>query len=706
MTFNKKTKTLAVGNQTITFETGQVARQANGAVIARSGETMVFASACAGTTPSAERSFLPLRVDYQEKFSSSGKTLGGFIKREGKPSERETLVCRLIDRPIRPLFPEGYYNDTQLLTFVWSYDKENAPDVLAICAASAALLISDIPFTKPLAAVRVGHIDGEFVVNPTKSQMEKSELDLVLAGTEEAILMIEGYCDFFTEEQVLEAIAKGHEAIKLICRGLHEWMDEVAKEKHHEWIYKIPEELPGKVAAICADKLKAALNIQEKKARGDEIALIQEEVMNTLYPEGEEPLFDPIDVKKVFKATQASVLREQVLTENRRADGRTTTDIRPIVVEPSFLPRTHGSTLFTRGETQSMAVCTLGSQNMAQRYEDLLYEGSRRFYLQYSFPPFSVGEVGRMGPPGRREVGHGKLAERALSAAVPSSEEFPYVMRVESNITESNGSSSMASVCGGCIAMMDAGVPIKRPVAGIAMGLILEGDRCAVLSDILGIEDALGDMDFKITGDSKGITAFQMDIKVEGITQDIMAKALAQAKDGLVHILDIMLEACPQAREMSKHAPRIISLKISSSKIGKVVGPGGKQIRAIIEDCGVDIDISDDGTVSISGNDPDGVDKARRTVEGLTAEVVVNNIYEGKIVSIAPFGAFVEILPGQEGLCHVSELDHQRIEDVKKHFKEGETITVKVLGINERGQMKLSRKVLLPKPSKSTAESK
>ncbi|MBB63631.1 MAG: polyribonucleotide nucleotidyltransferase [Waddliaceae bacterium] len=696
--FDVKSKTVRVGDISLSFETGRIARQANGAVVVRSGESIVFASACAASTPNEDRTFLPLRVDYQEKFSSAGKTLGGFVKREGRPSERETLVSRLIDRPIRPLFPEGYFCETQLLTYVWSYDKVNQTDILAITAASAALLISDIPFSKALAGVRVGYINDEFVINPSPSQMEKSELDLVLAGTEDALLMIEGYADFLPEAKVLEALETGHKAIKTICAALSEWAKEIGKEKHNDWIVKAPEELMGLVEKAAGPELVDALQIKDKQARGDAISLIKDRVQTELFPEGEEAKYHKADVSTTFKELQARIMRERILTQRERVDGRGLEDIRPISIQPGLLPRTHGSVLFTRGETQTLAVCTLGSENMAQRYETLDEDSLRRFYLQYFFPPFSVGEVGRSGPAGRREVGHGKLAERALTSTVPSKEEFPYVVRVESNITESNGSSSMASVCGGCIAMMDAGVPIKRPVAGIAMGLILEGENHAVLSDILGLEDALGDMDFKITGDQNGITAFQMDIKVEGITIDIMRQALAQAGRGITHILGIMKEACPTPRkEMSKYAPRIVTMKINPSKIGKLVGPGGKTIRAITADHGVEIDIAEDGTVSVSSNDANGVQAALDMIHGLTADIEVGQVYEGKVTGVVPFGLFVEVIPGQDGLCHISDIDHSRVENIEKLFKEGESIRVKVTDINERGQIKLSRKVLLPK---------
>lgn len=692
----RETISTTIGSQEIIFETGKIARQANGAVVVRCGDTMVFASACAAENVADGADFFPLRVDYQENFSSAGKTLSGFIKRQGRPSEREVLTCRLIDRPLRPMFEDGYYNEVQVLSYVWSYDGTHSPDVLAICAASAALAISDIPLLKPIGAVRVGYINGAFVVNPTVEQQKISKLDLVLAGSEDAILMIEGHCDFLTEEQVLEAIATGHAAIQQICRTLSAWQKQLGKEKRRGTIFKLPEALLNSVESIAAPLLDKALRIVKKQEREQAQADVAAAVNAALLPEGMEPAYSAKDIVAALKAISAKVMRRMIVQENLRSDGRSSTDIRFIDIEQGILPRAHGSSLFTRGETQSLAVATLGGENMAQRYEDLHGDSSHRFYLQYSFPPFSVGEVGRVGAPGRREVGHGKLAERALTSVLPSKEEFPYVIRLESNITESNGSSSMASVCGGCLAMMDAGVPIKRPVAGIAMGLILENDRHTILSDILGIEDALGDMDFKITGDNEGITAFQMDIKVEGITIDIMRAALHQAKAGRIHILSKMLEVCPKYREqMSIYAPRIETMQIKPSKIATVIGPGGKQIRAIIEATGVQIDIDDTGLISIASSNLEGIEKAKVIINGLTADIEIGKIYTGKITSIVPFGAFVEVLPGKEGLCHISEFDHSRINNLNDFAKQGDMVNVKVLDINERGQLKLSRKATL-----------
>ena len=691
----RNTITITIGDKTLKLETGKIARQANGAVMLHCGETVILATACASPTAGEGVDFLPLRVDYQEKYSSVGRTAGGFIKREGRPTERETLVCRLIDRPLRPMFEEGYHNEVQVLSTVFSYDGVNIPDVLAICAASAALTLSDIPLVKPIGAVRVGMLDNRFVINPTLEEMKTSKLDLVMAGTEDAVLMIEGFCDFLTEEQIIEGIETGQHAIREICVQLHAWRNKIGREKKRDTLHVLPQEVVDAVNKLCLDQLETALRIALKKERDNEVGKIQKELSAALLSE-EKPKFKKMDVMLAFKNLQSNLMRKMVLEEKRRIDGRGLKDIRPITIEQSILPRTHGCSLFTRGETQALAVCTLGGSSNAQRYEDLQGEGTQRFYLQYFFPPYSVGEVGRMGAPGRREIGHGKLAERALSAILPKQEDFPYVIRIESNITESNGSSSMASVCGGCLALMDAGVPIKRPVAGIAMGLVLEGKHFAILSDILGAEDALGDMDFKVTGDDKGITAFQMDIKVEGITHAIMRDALAQAKDGRIHILNKMLHVCPKPRaQMSSHAPRIEVIQIKPSKIGVVIGPGGKQIRAIIEETGVQIDIDDAGLVNIASTNPEAMEKAKQIIHNLTAEVEIGKVYKGRITSIKDFGFFVEIF-GKEGLLHISEISHQRVQNIHDtSFRIGDEIEVKVLDVNDRGQIKLSHKALL-----------
>lgn len=692
----RHTMSVSIGGQELTFETGKIARQANGSVVVRCGETIVFSSACAAAEADPAVDFFPLRIDYQEKFSSAGKTLSGFIKREGRPSEREILISRLIDRPLRPLFEEGYYNEVQVLTYVWSYDAVHSPDVLAICAASAALVISNIPLIKPVGAVRIGYIDEKFIINPTVEQQSRSKLDLMIAGTEEAVLMIEGFCDFLTEEQVLEAITLGHEAIKDICKALLQWQTKIGKNKIRGQLRQLPEGLIKDVEDIANPLIESALRIQKKQEREEALANTDKTIYQALIGPESKLGYSEIQVKAAIKAVSSKKMRKMIVNENLRSDGRQSTEIRQIDVEQGILPRAHGSSLFTRGETQAMAVCTLGGEGMSQRFENLQADGSSRFYLQYFFPPFSVGEVGRIGAPGRREIGHGKLAERALVGLVPSKEQFPYTIRLESNITESNGSSSMASVCGCCLAMMDAGVPIKRPVAGIAMGLIMENDRFTILSDILGIEDALGDMDFKVSGDHQGITAFQMDIKVEGITIEIMHAALMQAKAGRIHILNKMLEVCPTFKtQMSCYAPRIETMQIKANKIASVIGPGGKQIRAIIEQTGVQIDIDDTGLVSISAVDLESINKAKAIIINLTAEMEIGKVYSGKIVSIVPFGAFIEILPGKEGLCHISEFDSTPLTTLEGIVKQGDKVNVKLISINERGQLKLSRKATL-----------
>jgi polyribonucleotide nucleotidyltransferase len=693
----RKTKTFEIEGKKITLETGKIARQANGSILLHQGDTTVLTTVCAKNEVMDDIDFLPLKVDYSEKFSAVGKTLGGFIKREGRPKSSEILTSRLIDRSLRPLFEDGYYQDTQLLSYVYSYDGINRPDVLAIIAASAALCISDIPFTKPIGAVRVGLIEGEFVLNPNNEEMKNSRLDLIISGSHDAILMIEGHSDFLTEEEVLSAIEYAHKSIKVICEAISSFAEEVGKEKNKDHLCKLPQEVIDIVADKTTDNIKKAITIADKKQREKTFSEISSNLFEELFPKDEEAKFLKRDVKIAFKKVSSSIMRDMILTQNKRIDGRKTTEIRNIDIETSLLGRTHGSALFTRGETQAIAVCTLGNETMAEKYEDLHGDGAHRFYLQYYFPPFSVGEVGRSGPPGRREIGHGKLAERALCSILPEQVDFPYTIRLESNITESNGSSSMASVCGGCLALMDAGVPVKKVVSGIAMGLVLENEKYTILSDILGAEDALGDMDFKITGDENGISAFQMDIKVEGITKEIMGKALHQAKEGRIHILKKMLEACPKPKEkLSLYAPKIITIQIKPSKIGEVIGPGGKMIRSIIEETKVEIDISNDGLVTISSTDQAGIDKAVAIVTSLTSEVEIGKTYKGKIVSIKPFGLFVRIF-NKEGLCHISEVSHSRIENLEDVFKEGDPIEVKVLDVNDRGQIKLSHKALLQK---------
>lgn len=694
MTFDTISVTLEEG-KILVFETGKIARQANGAVLVKMQDTWVFSSVCSADLQETS-DFLPFRVDYQEKFSSVGKTLGGFIKREGRPTEKEILVSRLIDRSLRPTLPDRLMQDIQALSYVWSYDSINLPDPLAICGVSAALTLSDIPQINIVSGVRIGRIDERWVVNPTKAEMEHSTMELVLAGTENAILMIEGHCDFLTEDQVIEAIEYGHTHIKTLCKSLKEWQSRVGKDKNIAAISPLPEQVYTAVESLAKDKFPEILSLKEKKMLESAATQLEVEILERLQDDTTE--FSAFNIKSAYKKAKSKYMRSLILNQGIRSDGRSLTDIRPISIETAFLPRTHGSCLFTRGETQTVAVCTLGNEAMAQRYEDLDGEGLSKFYLQYFFPPFSVGEIGRIGSPGRREIGHGKLAEKALSHVLPDAKHFPYTIRIESNITESNGSSSMASVCGGCLALMDAGVPITTPVSGIAMGLILEQDQVAILSDISGIEDHLGDMDFKITGCANGITAFQMDIKVEGINLTIMKKALCQAKQGCSHILDRMKEALASPKTtLSQYAPRMETMQIKPNKIATVIGPGGKQIRQIIEETGVQIDINDVGTVHISGSSSEAIEKAKTIIENLVGEVEVGKIYEGRVTSVVPFGAFVEILPGKEGLCHISEFSKQRIESVSDIVKQGDTLKVKLLSINEKGQFKLSHKATFDK---------
>lgn len=680
-------------DKTLIFETGKIARQADGAVLVKMNETWVFSSACAASLSEAV-DFLPFRVDYQEKFSSAGKTSGGFLKREGRPSEKEILVSRLIDRSLRPSFPNRLMQDIQILSYVWSYDGKTLPDPLAICGASAALAISEVPQNCIVAGVRVGLVGGKWVINPTKDELDASKLDLVMAGTASAVLMIEGHCDFLTEEQVLEAISFGQVYIAKICNAIEAWQKAIGKEKQFSAVLDLPEDVQNVVSDFIKEKFAKALSLRNKEALEQASKELEEAVVTNLVQE--EGDFSLLNVKAAFKNAKSNQMRALIKDLGIRVDGRNTTEIRPISIEPSFLPRTHGSCLFTRGETQSMAVCTLGGENMAQRFEDLNGDGAARFYLQYFFPPFSVGEVGRIGSPGRREIGHGKLAEKALSHVLPETSRFPYTIRVESNITESNGSSSMASVCGGCLALMDAGVPIKAPVAGIAMGLILDQDQAIILSDISGIEDHLGDMDFKVAGTVDGITAFQMDIKVEGITHQVMEQALAQAKQGRSHILNLMMQVMSSPKgAISKYAPRIETMQINTSKIATVIGPGGKQIRQIIERSGAQVDINDNGIISIAASTQESINKAKELIEGLTGEVEVGKIYNGRVTSVTTFGAFVEVLPGKEGLCHISELSKQKVENTADVVKEGDMLAVKLLSINEKGQLKLSHKATL-----------
>jgi polyribonucleotide nucleotidyltransferase len=691
---------VTVGKTHITFETGQLARLANGSVLVRVGDTAILSTACMAAKANPEADFFPLRVDYTEKFSSVGRTLSGYIKREGRPTTVETIISRLIDRPLRPMFPEGFMNEVQLIAQVLSFDGENQLEPHAINAASCALQISDIPCGKTVAAVRVGYVDHEFIVNPTIHEQEKSKLNLVLAGTHEAILMIEGGSNFLSEEQILTAIEKGHKEIQKISHAIDQLVQKVGKRKAEFVNMAPPHELVHEIEHTYGVALKQALFQQKKNERNEALEVIQSKMIEELSAKVEAMGLPLNRLYSAIKIAKSNILRKEALDHNKRLDGRSLDQVRPIHVSLGLFNRTHGSALFTRGETQALCIATLGSNTSMQKTESLYGDVVERCYLQYSFPPFSVGEVGRLGSPGRREVGHGKLAERAILEILPSQEDFPYSIRVESNILESNGSSSQASVCGGALALLDAGVPIKELVSGVAMGLILEKNRYVILTDILGAEDDLGDMDFKVAGGASGITSFQMDIKVEGITLEIMKEALSRAKEGRMHILEEMKKGVPtKQKSLSKFAPRLVNIKIRPDKIGTLIGPGGKQIR-LIQALGVAVDVTDDGMVTISGSDAAAVEKAHKMVTDIVAEVEVGKVYTGEVVSIVPFGAFVS-LPGQkEGLLHVSEIAHERVNNVEDYLKEKQMVEVKVLEINDRGQIRLSRKVLLPKEKK------
>lgn len=696
---------VTVGKTHITFETGELARLANGAVLLRTGDTAILATACMAPNANPEADFFPLRVDYTERFSSVGKTLQGYIKREGRPTSTETIISRLIDRPLRPMFPEGFMNEVQLIAQVLSFDAENQLEPHAINAVSAALQISDVPSGKTVAAVRIGYLNDQFIINPTIQNQEKSKLNLVLAGTHEAILMIEGGCNFLSEEQILEAISLGHHEIKKITHAIDQLVEKCGKKKADFVNMAPPHALIQEIESRFGSELKEALFQLKKTDRSDAVGAVQVKITEEFTPKIEEMGLPANRLQAAIKIAKSNILRKEALTHNKRIDGRSLDQVRPISVKLGLFSRTHGSALFTRGETQALCIATLGSTTSMQKTESLYGDVVERCYLQYSFPPFSVGEVGRLGSPGRREVGHGKLAERAILEIIPSQENFPYSMRIESNILESNGSSSQASVCGGALALLDAGVPIKELVSGVAMGLILEKNRYVVLTDILGTEDDLGDMDFKVAGGASGITSFQMDIKVEGITIEIMKEALSRAKEGRMHILEEMKKAVPSKQKgLSKFAPRLVNIKIHPNKIGTLIGPGGKQIR-LIQALGVTVDVTDEGMVTISGNDAEAVEKAHKMVSDIVAEVEVGKTYTGEVVSIVPFGAFIA-LPGQkEGLLHVSEIAHERVNNVEDYLKEKQQVEVKVLEINDRGQIRLSRKVLLPKEKKETVQS-
>ena len=690
----QKIVSMEVGGRTFSMETGRIAKQASGAVLVRHGDSVILVTAVGAPKETPGRDFLPLFVEYREKAYAAGKIPGGFFKREGRPAEKETLASRLIDRPLRPLFPAGYRKETQIIATVVSYDRENECDVLGITGASAALALSDVPFTALISGVRVGRIEGRFVVNPTLSQLDESDMDVTVAGTDESLVMVEGGCDEVTEAELIAALEFAHAEIRLLNGLQRKLVQEFgAKAKTPFAPPEKPAGLEAKVRAMAFDKIREINKISVKLDRYGAMDKLNNDAVAALLPE-----FPDAEkhIRGAVHDVESEVLRKRILDEGVRADGRRPDEIRQITIEVGVLPRTHGTALFTRGETQALVVVTLGTTKDEQRIDALAGEWSKRYMLHYNFPPFSVNEVGMLRGTGRREVGHGALAERALEPVIPTEEQFPYTLRVVSDIMESNGSSSMASVCGGSLALMDAGVPLAAPVAGIAMGLVLEGNRFTILSDILGIEDHLGDMDFKVTGTDKGITAFQLDIKVGGLTSEIMRAALEQARTGRLHILQKMNECLPKARpDLSPWAPKITSISIPVDKIRELIGPGGKVIRAITAESGASIDVSDDGSVKIAAVDQASGDKALRMIREIVAEPEMNEVYEGIVRRITNFGAFVQILPNKDGLLHVSEIAHHRIANVSDVLKEGDTIKVKVIGIDTEGKVRLSHKVLI-----------
>ena len=690
---NKTVETFQYGDQEFRLETGQIARQASGAVLASMGETVVLVTVVAAREPSG-RDFFPLTVDYEERTYAAGRIPGGFFKREGRPSEKAILTCRLIDRPIRPLFPEGFNNEVQVIATILSVDPEIDPDIVAMVGASAALSISGVPFNGPIGAARVGFIDGEYVLNPSATQLEASALDLVVAGTQSAVLMVESEAQELTEEQMLGAVVFGHNASQAAISAIESLAAKVGAEQW-QWEAQAQDQgLQEQVSALVAADIESAYQIADKTARQDAMAAVREKASSELLSEDSEA--DLADrIKGAVKGIEKATVRGRILSNEPRIDGRDLETVRPISIETSVLPRTHGSALFTRGETQAIVTCTLGTERDAQIIDAL--EGERRdpFMLHYNFPPFCVGETGRVGSPKRREIGHGRLAKRAILGVLPSPEEFPYVIRAVSEITESNGSSSMATVCGTSLALMDAGVTLKAPVAGVAMGLIKDADRFAVLTDILGDEDHLGDMDFKVAGTAEGVTALQMDIKIDGITSEIMEQALGQAKRGRLHILAEMAKVISAPREeMSQYAPRITTLSIPTDKIRDVIGKGGVTIRAISEATGAAIDIEDDGTIKIATSDLSAAEEAKRRIEQITADVEAGTIYEGKVVRLMDFGAFVNILPGKDGLVHISQISDERVANVSDKLSEGDVVKVKVLEVDKQGRIRLSMKAV------------
>ena len=691
--FNKVSKSFQYGEHTVTLETGHLARQATGAVLVTMGDTVVLVTAVARPEAKPGQAFFPLTVNYQEKFYSAGKIPGGFFKREGRPTEKETLTSRLIDRPLRPLFPKGFMNEVQVIATVMSLNPEVDGDIPAMIGASAALALSGAPFQGPIGGARIGFINSDYVLNPNASQLEESRLNLVVAGTEHAVLMVESEADLLTEDEMLGAVTFGHDQMQTAINAIKELAAEAGKPK---WDWEAPEKPAGlaeKVEEQALAGLQQAYTLTDKTQRHEAISEVKKNLVASLAPEGEENEFSAEDVKGAFSGLEKNLVRGQIIEGKPRIDGRDLTTVRPIDVEVGTLPRTHGSSIFTRGETQAMVVVTLGTGRDAQIIDAIEGEYKDPFMLHYNFPPFCVGETSFMLGPKRREIGHGRLARRGVAAVLPSPEDFPYVLRVVSEITESNGSSSMASVCGTSLALMDAGVPLKAPVAGIAMGLIKEGDKFAVLTDILGDEDHLGDMDFKVAGTADGVSALQMDIKIDGITREIMHAALEQAKAGRTHILGEMSKVLDTPRgEMSEYAPRLFTMRVHPDKIREVIGKGGSTIRQITEATGTTIDIADDGTITIASANKDAADEARRQIEQITADVEVGKIYEGTVQKIMNFGAFVQILPGKDGLVHISQISDQRVENVTDELAEGQKVRVKVLEVDKQGRIRLSMK--------------
>ncbi len=702
----KISKTFDFGDRKVSIETGQVARQADGAVLVNMDDTVVLVTVVGKKGDPGDRPFFPLTVNYQEKTYAAGRIPGGFFKREGRPSEKETLTCRLIDRPIRPLFPKGFLNEVQVIATVISANPDVDPDIVAMMGTSAALALSGIPFAGPIGAARVGYIDGEYVLNPGYSALEESDLDLVVAGTRNAVLMVESEANLLSEDVMLGAVTYGHEQLQAVVNAVAELVEEVGVT---QWDWKAKERdsaIDTKVAELAEARLNELYQIADKQERYEALGALRAEVTGQLAASDDNA--DGMDAKEVgnaFGALEKKVVRARVLDSKPRIDGRELTDVRDIHVEAGFLPRAHGSALFTRGETQAIVAATLGTTRDAQFIDAL--EGERRdnFMLHYNFPPFCVGETGFVGSPKRREIGHGRLARRGIAAVLPTIEEFPYVMRVVSEITESNGSSSMASVCGSVLALMDAGVPVKAPVAGIAMGLVKDGNKFAVLSDILGDEDHLGDMDFKVAGSEDGITALQMDIKIEGITAEIMRVALDQARTGISYILGEMNKVLDKPRdEMSEYAPRLITFKVHPDKIRDVIGKGGVTIRSITEETGATIDIDDDGKITVASVNKEAGDAARKRIEQITADIEPGQVFDGKVARIMDFGAFVTIAPGKDGLVHVSQISHERVEKVTDKLTEGQAVQVKVLEVDKQGRIRLSMKALENKPAEAASD--